>query len=204
MCRIKGLRFATLDSLQDDLVVNAKIFSCTLVERVEDRTITRLRRLNNNNDTTTFTSPAAAATPVLEVALVASIDPESLTKHSRIRVKVSRMIYDLSLDTAWMEDLGRFLKAPPGAFLNVVPTETTKFDIAFHDAILRLLPQHFPSALALELANLTYSAKLRHKQQRFPSRLEGKGLSLWINDEAVTGREGEVSMKVGRLSPSSV
>ncbi|KAH9946106.1 uncharacterized protein BXZ73DRAFT_86295 [Epithele typhae] len=93
-----------------------------------------------------LTSPrswSVTARSALKLRFTSLIVPETTAKESRVRLTVSGITYTFYPDISWAEDLGRFFKAPPGAFESVVPSERTRINLKVHDTSIRLFaPTH--------------------------------------------------------------
>ena len=111
---------------------------------------------------------------------------------------LSSFLYNLTSDTSWLTDLILALKAPEGVFVNVVPSETTRIEIVLRRSIVRVLPLNLPSALALEIAELSYKTRIARIGNMITSSLHSSDLEVWLVDCATHDKEGEVPLKVSR------
>lgn len=120
-------------------------------------------------------------TPCIRLSLVSRVDAQFL-KHSKLSIQLHAISFNLSSDAAIFGDLATLLKAPDGAFLDVVPTESTRIYVNVTQSLLRLLPLTLPSSLALKVGGMKLSTQLKRHGVVTRYDLQGNDISLWAAD----------------------
>lgn len=184
-------RFCLSDDLpltlisQGKLVVDTAIGSCTL------------RRVVGESTAFTHVKPMPGQRePAVNLQLVSWTSTSSGTKHSRISLRTAAVAFALSPDLGWLSDLAETLKAPEGAFANVVPSDTTDIDIQATQTLLRISPNSLSSRLVFELANAHYKTKLAKAAKQTMSSTLLEGLRVWLTDQAAEEHEGDQPLSV--------
>ncbi|KAG8696915.1 autophagy- protein 2 [Ceratobasidium sp. 394] len=92
---------------------------------------------------------AGQAKPAIKLSVNAISDPETGGRENRIKVTLNGTTFTLAKTYAWAEDLAVFVKAPPGTFEAVVPTERLHLDFSLADSCVKLVGPTYPGALAV-------------------------------------------------------
>ncbi|KAF9814906.1 hypothetical protein IEO21_04850 [Rhodonia placenta] len=119
----------------------------------------------------------------LKLRFTSLIVPETTAKESRLRLTLCGITHNLYPDMEWTADLGRFVKAPPGAFESVVPSERTKVAVTIIDSSLRLLQPSHPGALVAHIGEMDFSTTLVGNSAETSFHLEVPALSIFLVDD---------------------
>ncbi|OSX65316.1 hypothetical protein POSPLADRAFT_1134429 [Postia placenta MAD-698-R-SB12] len=119
----------------------------------------------------------------LKLRFTSLIVPETTAKESRLRLTLCGITHNLYPDLEWTADLGRFVKAPPGAFESVVPSERTKVAVTIIDSSLRLLSPSHPGALVAHIGEMDFSTTLVGNSAETSFHLEVPALSIFLVDD---------------------
>ena len=138
---------------------------------------------------------AASPTPLFSLRLTSFSDPDTLAKHSKIRIKLASILCNSGSDISFAADLAAALKAPPDAFVDVAPSETTEIEIAMQEGVMRVLPMTLDSAMAVQLSRLAFSTKLVNGQAGLSCLVDADCLEIRVAGEAPSGRVGETSLR---------
>ncbi|KAI0093682.1 hypothetical protein BDY19DRAFT_1063485 [Irpex rosettiformis] len=96
--------------------------------------------------------------PLLKLRFTSLVVSDSAAKESRIKVTICGATYTLYPNLDWITDITRFVKAPPGVFESVVPSERTRLSIKVVDSSLQGLCPKYPGSLVLHLGEVEYSS----------------------------------------------
>ncbi|KAK0197033.1 hypothetical protein F5146DRAFT_1013780 [Armillaria mellea] len=134
--------------------------------------------LKNSNTSSAFetylslTAPRSlTATPqcLLRLQFTSLVIPETTAKESRIKISLWGFTYKLYPNIGWTTDIAEFIKAPPGAFESVIPSERTP-------------PKH-PGSVVVHIGDLEFGTNLVGSSSDVSFRLSVPALALLaIND----------------------
>ncbi|KAI0362114.1 hypothetical protein OH77DRAFT_20625 [Trametes cingulata] len=125
----------------------------------------------------------------LKLRFTSLVVPETTAKESRIRLAVSGITYHFYADLQWASDLGRFFKAPPGAFESVVPSERTKVNVKVVDTSIRLLAPAYPGAILPYIGELDFSTVIEGSSPTTSMNLSIPALAVLLIDDASSSPE---------------
>ncbi|KAG8809427.1 autophagy- protein 2, partial [Serendipita sp. 399] len=138
---------------RDETAILARIMDITLQDTHSNQTkvlfaLTLPRRL--------FASPS----PMISLRLDSLSLPDSKSKQSRIHLTTSKFTFSVYPEFDLIEDLARFVKAPPGVFEQVIPTERTVLDVNIKDGSIRVIPPNHPGCLVLNLEDVSFGTDI--------------------------------------------
>ncbi|PIL24008.1 hypothetical protein GSI_13759 [Ganoderma sinense ZZ0214-1] len=141
---------------------------------------------------TTPRSLNTSARSAFKLRFTSLVVPETTAKESRIRLTVDGITYNFYPDIAWAADLGRFFKAPPGAFESVVPSERTRINVKVNDTSIRLFAPTHKGALLSYIEELEFSTVIEGNSPNMSMNLGIPSVSLLLIDD-LTNNEGDVT-----------
>ncbi|KZT26471.1 hypothetical protein NEOLEDRAFT_1177476 [Neolentinus lepideus HHB14362 ss-1] len=125
--------------------------------------------------------------PMLKLRFTSAVVSDRGTaKQSRIRLSLSSFTYNLLPDLAWATDLSEYVKAPPGAFESVVPSERTRVSIKVLDGSVRLWAPTHPGALVMYMGETEFDTDIIGGSPHMAFRLAVPSLSLFMIDDKVS------------------
>ncbi|EIW60338.1 uncharacterized protein TRAVEDRAFT_63914 [Trametes versicolor FP-101664 SS1] len=139
-----------------------------------------------------LTTPRSLNTTVksaLKLRFTSLVVPETTAKESRVRLTLCGITYHFYPDLKWATDLGRFVKAPPGAFESVVPSERTRVNVKVLDTSIRLLAPSHPGAVVPYIGELDFSTVIEGNSPTSTINLAIPALSLLLIDDISSSPE---------------
>ncbi|KAG9127181.1 autophagy- protein 2 [Ceratobasidium sp. 392] len=103
---------------------------------------------------------AGHAKPVIKLGLNAITDPETGGRENRVKVTLAGITFMVAKTYAWVNDLAVFVKAPPGTFEAVVPTERLRLDFTLGDSCIKLVGPTHPGALMVVAHEVHFSTDI--------------------------------------------
>jgi autophagy-related protein 2 len=76
--------------------------------------------------------------PILHFRFTSTIDPETSTKESSLKLSLASAVLYVTKDRTWVNDLLAFVKTPEGVFEDVVPTELTRIQVLIEDCSIHV------------------------------------------------------------------
>ncbi|KAI1795867.1 hypothetical protein LXA43DRAFT_989826 [Ganoderma leucocontextum] len=141
---------------------------------------------------TTPRSLNTTARSAVKLRFTSLVVPETTAKESRVRLTVDGITYNFYPDIAWAADLGRFFKAPPGAFESVVPSERTRVNVKVHDTSIRLFAPTHKGALLPYIGELEFATVIEGNSHNMSMSLGVPSLSLLLIDD-LASNDGDVT-----------
>ena len=134
--------------------------------------------------------------------------PSTSAKESKVRVELSCLHAHFWSELEWTSDLLVFLKAPPGVFESVVPSERTKIAVKITETALQVTAPNQQSALVLSLSDASASTDLVSKSTETLADISIVAMSVLLIDNSretgeqrVSHLEGDVDIwRVGTIS----
>ncbi|KAG8743827.1 autophagy- protein 2 [Ceratobasidium sp. 414] len=99
---------------------------------------------------------AGQAKPMVKLSVNAITDPETGGRENRVKVTLDGITFTLAKTYAWADDLAAFVKAPPGTFEAVVPTERLRLDFSLADSCVKLVGPTHPGALVVVASEVNF------------------------------------------------
>ncbi|KAI0748137.1 hypothetical protein C8Q80DRAFT_1120684 [Daedaleopsis nitida] len=138
---------------------------------------------------TTPRSLSTSARSALKLRFTSLVVPETTAKESRVRLTVSGITYNFYPDIGWTADLGRFFKAPPGAFESVVPSERTRVNVKVHDTSIRLFAPTHRGALLPYIGELEFSTVIEGNSPIMSMNLSLPAFYLLLIDDQMSNAD---------------
>ncbi|KAI5899365.1 uncharacterized protein SCHCODRAFT_02483354 [Schizophyllum commune H4-8] len=138
-----------------------------------------------------MTSPRSldkAPRAMLNLRFVSAALPGTGAKESRIKLNLFGFTCNAHPEYQWALDLGRFVKAPPGAFESVPPSERTRVSVQILDGSLRLLGPKHPGAAVVHLGDLEFSTEIVDSPE-FSFNLAVPALAFFLLDDLADASE---------------
>ncbi|KAI0831319.1 hypothetical protein BC628DRAFT_1312257 [Trametes gibbosa] len=139
-----------------------------------------------------LTTPRSLSTTTksaLKLRFTSLVVPETTAKESRVRLTLCGVTYHFYPDPKWGRDLGRFFKAPPGAFESVVPSERTRVNVKIVDTSVRLLAPSHPGAVVPYIGELDFSTLIEGNSSTSTMNLSIPALALLLADDISSSHE---------------
>ncbi|GAA5978593.1 hypothetical protein JCM5350_003152 [Sporobolomyces pararoseus] len=167
----------TLEHASDDLRARVEIGDVKVEELVakgdEDRKTLLARTCSR--DLTSISNQ-----PLVKLAFGTSSDPQTDLKESKIELGLEGFTYFFETSHLHLsKDLAKFVKAPEGAFEQVVPNELTRLRLRLSGLSLHLTPPNLSSRVVLSLDDASIKADLMPDLPRTTSLIEVRGAKLW-------------------------
>ncbi|EJD05775.1 uncharacterized protein FOMMEDRAFT_153115 [Fomitiporia mediterranea MF3/22] len=163
---------------KDETVISLNVVDVNIKERsvagLHSVLITRPMSINRINN------------PALKVRFRSVSLPSSIAKESRVRLVLNGLTLNLRSEIEWISDLMSFVKAPPGAFESVIPSERTYVSVDVRDCALRVVPPTRQCAAVISLADVTVSTDLVGDSQEMAFHASVSDLSVFLNDDSLT------------------
>ncbi|KAF8447739.1 hypothetical protein L210DRAFT_3527080 [Boletus edulis BED1] len=103
---------------------------------------------------------SSAPRPSVKSRITSLVVPESTAKESRIKLSLWGFTVHPPLDSSLGKDLAVFVKAPPGVFESVVPSECTRLTVGVVDVSVHLRTLGHPGGAVLHLGEAEFSTEL--------------------------------------------
>ncbi|OBZ75363.1 Autophagy-related protein 2 [Grifola frondosa] len=140
-------------------------------------------------------SLVAAPRSAVKLRFTSLIVPETTAKESRVKVTLSGITCNVYPNFDWAIDLGRFVKAPPGAFESVVPSERTRISVKVVDSSIRAFAPICPGVLVPYIGELDFSTVIEGNSTETSFHLSVPTLSLLLIDDISTVPENPQATK---------
>ncbi|GAA6005897.1 hypothetical protein JCM11491_004053 [Sporobolomyces phaffii] len=131
--------------------------------------------------------------PLVKLAFTTSSDPQTDLKESRVELGLDGFTYYFEtghLDLS--QDLGRFVKAPEGAFEQVVPNELTRLRLRLSNLSVHLTPPTLASRLVVSLGETSIKSDLMPDLPRTTWSVETRRIELWAVESADDLKQADV------------
>ncbi|KAG9015437.1 autophagy- protein 2 [Tulasnella sp. JGI-2019a] len=129
---------------------------------------------------------AVKSRPMLEIRVKSIIDPDTTARQSSINLTAARFTYTLTSDLSWIEDIVVFLKAPPGVFEAVVPSERTRLSLRVYDGSLQILAPRHAGGLVVTMNDMAVSTELISDLPEIMIQLQLRSLHIVFVDDIFT------------------
>ncbi|KAG6376342.1 hypothetical protein JVT61DRAFT_2325 [Boletus reticuloceps] len=103
---------------------------------------------------------SSAPRPSVKSRITSLVVPETTAKESRIKLSLWGFTVHPPLDSSLGKDLAVFVKAPPGVFESVVPSECTRLTVGVVDVSVHLRTLGHPGGAVLHLGEAEFSTEL--------------------------------------------
>ncbi|TRM57600.1 hypothetical protein BD626DRAFT_514419 [Schizophyllum amplum] len=143
----------------DVLVEDETVINMSLMEL----TATNTSSAGTADSWLSLTSPRGLDTvprAMVHLRFVSAALPGTGAKESRIKLNLFGFTCNAHPEHQWALDIGRFVKAPPGAFESVPPSERTRVSVQVMDGSLRLFAPKHPGAAVVHLGEVGFSTEI--------------------------------------------
>lgn len=137
----------------------------------------------------------SGGTPMIRLRLASCLD-DTLSKHSSLTLNLSSLEATLVPDMTLLADLIQLFKLPPGDFLEVVPTKSTRIYMEASQTLIKVLPFSLSSAVALSLGRFDVSSKICQGATATRCRMQIEDVQVWAADAPRDARSGHHHIKV--------
>ncbi|OAX41967.1 hypothetical protein K503DRAFT_832684 [Rhizopogon vinicolor AM-OR11-026] len=120
--------------------------------------------------------------PMVKARFTSLIVPETNAKETKIRLTLWGFTCHFYPDLQWISDVGRFVKAPPGVFESVVPSERTSLSLAIADVSIKSYAPKHPGAAVLYVGEAELNTELAGNSSEFKFKLLVPSLSFLLVD----------------------
>jgi autophagy-related protein 2 len=127
---------------------------------------------------------------MVKLRFTSLVVPETTAKESRLKLTLWGFTYDAYPDLKWVADLGRFVKAPPGAFESVIPSERTRVSVKITDGSIRGLAPTHPGAAVLYIGELGFTTDIVGDSPEFSFHLSVPSISVLFIDSLPSPHDG--------------
>ncbi|KAK0459804.1 uncharacterized protein EV420DRAFT_1629183 [Desarmillaria tabescens] len=133
-----------------------------------------------------LTAPRSlTATPqcLLRLQFTSLVIPETTAKESRIKISLWGFTFKLYPNIGWTTDIAEFVKAPPGAFESVIPSERTRISIRISDGSINTVAPKHPGSVVVHIGDLEFGTNLVGSSSDVSFRLSVPVLALLAIDD---------------------
>ncbi|GAA5935848.1 Atg2p [Sporobolomyces koalae] len=184
-----SLAVTTHEHAADDLRARAQIGDVKVEEfgTASDSTKKILLARTMQRDITSI-----AVEPLVKIAFAASADPQTDLKDSKIEIGIDGITYHSEIGHLYLaQSLQEFVKAPEGAFEQVVPNELTRLRVRLSNVSLQATPPNLPSRVVLTVNESTIKTDLMPDLPRTSWTVEVKGAKVWAVESAGDLKQAE-------------
>ncbi|KAI0928435.1 hypothetical protein AcW1_005680 [Taiwanofungus camphoratus] len=153
---------------------------------VLDLTVNEINKSGSTTSILCLTTPhnlVSTSRSALKFRFTSLVVPETTSKESRVKLTLYGVTYNMYPDFEWASDLGRFAKAPPGAFESVVPSERTRISVTILNSSVRASAPNYSGALVPYIGELSFSTIIVGSSPEISFHLHLSALSLLLADD---------------------
>lgn len=123
--------------------------------------------------------------PVLQVKFTSRSATGDDLKENRVTVVATGVTLCYTPELSWLDELGAFVKPPPGVFEGVVPAERSKIRLTLNDVSLHLAPTEQRNRAVVHLPLLTFATDLVPDTPTAQSHIELKDIRVLLTDDEI-------------------
>lgn len=128
-------------------------------------------------------SLTATSQCLLRLQFTSLVIPETTAKESRIKISLWGFTFRFYPDIGWTSDIAEFIKAPPGAFESVIPSERTRILIRISDGSINAVAPKHPGSVVVHIGDLEFGTNLVGSSSDVSFRLSVPAFALLaVND----------------------
>ncbi|KAI0035921.1 hypothetical protein K488DRAFT_42229 [Vararia minispora EC-137] len=120
---------------------------------------------------------------MVQLRFASSVVAGSLAKESRVDVTLSGFTFNFFPDIQWALALAEFVKAPPGVFEGVPPSEQTVVEARIREGAIRLFAPAHPGAFIVHLGELDLFTALTSDSSNLGCRVSVPSLNTLFTDD---------------------
>ncbi|KAG2144870.1 hypothetical protein BD769DRAFT_1661009 [Suillus cothurnatus] len=133
--------------------------------------------------------------PMVKARFTSLVVPESGAKETKIRLALWGFTCHVYPNLQWISDLARFIKAPPGVFESVVPSERTSLSFTIADVSIKTYAPSHPGSGILYIGEAELNTELAGNSNEFKFKLVVPSLSFLLVDSMADAPNGPGSVK---------
>ncbi|KAG1891100.1 hypothetical protein F4604DRAFT_1567203 [Suillus subluteus] len=133
--------------------------------------------------------------PMVKARFTSLVVPETGAKETKIRLALWGFTCHVYPNLQWISDLARFIKAPPGVFESVVPSERTSLSFAIVDVSIKTYAPSHPGSAVLYIGEAELNTELAGNSSEFKFKLLVPSLSFLLVDSMADAPNGPGSAK---------
>ncbi|KAG1803777.1 uncharacterized protein HD556DRAFT_1330227 [Suillus plorans] len=133
--------------------------------------------------------------PMVKARFTSLVVPETGAKETKIRLALWGFTCHVYPNLQWISDLARFMKAPPGVFESVVPSERTSLSFAIVDVSIKTYAPIHPGSAVLYIGEAELNTELAGNSSEFKFKLLVPSLSFLFVDSMADSPDGSGSAK---------
>ncbi|KAG1878016.1 hypothetical protein DFJ58DRAFT_753708 [Suillus subalutaceus] len=133
--------------------------------------------------------------PMVKARFASLVVPETGAKETKIRLALWGFTCHVYPNLQWISDLARFIKAPPGVFESVVPSERTSLSFAIVDVSIKTYAPSHPGSAVLYIGEAELNTELAGNSSEFKFKLLVPSLSFLLVDSMADAPNGPGSAK---------
>lgn len=175
---------------QDRMTVKISVENFTLIERTQVCGTQEEKYLVQGN--------TRDRRPVVQLQVASWVNKRGL-KHAKLSLQLSSITFTLPSDTSLLDELVALSQAPPGAFLDVVPTDTTTIDFESSHITIRLVARTLHHALAIYSDRVSFRTTLKNKATVTKCRGNAVNIQGWIAESPRDAGSFYVGLKVSSI-----
>lgn len=120
--------------------------------------------------------------PMVKARFASIVVPETGAKETKIRLALWGFTCHVYPNLQWISDLALFMKAPPGVFESVVPSERTSLCFAIADVSIKTYAPSHPGSAVLYIGEAELDTELTGNSSEFKFKLLVPSLSFLLVD----------------------
>ncbi|KAG2356196.1 hypothetical protein BDR07DRAFT_1492224 [Suillus spraguei] len=134
--------------------------------------------------------------PMVKARFASIVVPETGAKETKIRLALWGFTCHVYPNLQWISDLALFMKAPPGVFESVVPSERTSLCFAIADVSIKTYAPSHPGSAVLYIGETELDTELAGNSSEFKFKLLVPSLSFLLVDSMADAPNGPGSAKI--------
>ncbi|KAG2157198.1 hypothetical protein DEU56DRAFT_8443 [Suillus clintonianus] len=128
--------------------------------------------------------------PMVKARFASLVVPETGAKETKIRLALWGFTCHVYPDLRWISDVAQFMKAPPGVFESVVPSERTSLSFAIADVSIKTYAPSHPGAAVVYIGEAELNTELAGNSSEFKFKLLVPSLSFLLVDSMADALNG--------------
>lgn len=133
--------------------------------------------------------------PMVKARFTSLAVPETGAKETKIRLALWGFTCHVYPDLQWISDLAQFMKAPPGVFESVVPSERTSLSFPIADVSIKTYAPGHPGSAVVYIGEAELNTELAGNSSEFKLKLLVPSLSFLLVDSMADAPNGPGSAK---------
>lgn len=145
-----------------------------------------------------LTSPRSLSSvprPMVKARFASLAVPDTGAKETKIRLALWGFTSHVYPNLQWISDLAQFIKAPPGVFESVVPSERTSLSFTIADVSTKTYAPSHPGSAVLYIGEAELNTELAGNSSEFKFKLLVPSLSFLLVDSMADALNGPGSAK---------